>query len=92
MNRSAKKRGNRGGFSLVVSAVTKPYSFECHMENQFETHAVQYLDTTIISVFYACMVITSSKQSSMGQSGMVANPARGQLHRENNVYPFPVRA
>ena len=26
------------------------------------------------------------------QSGKVANPARGQLNRENNYFPAPVRA
>ena len=26
------------------------------------------------------------------QPGMVANPARGQLNRENGIFPVPVRA
>ena len=26
------------------------------------------------------------------QPGMVGNPARGQLNRENGIFPFPVRA
>ena len=33
------------------------------------------------SLFYVCMVITYSK--SMDRPGKVANPARGQLSREN---------
>ena len=37
-----------------------------------------------------CMVITCSK--SMDQSGKAANPARGQLNRENEYFPVPVRA
>ena len=34
---------------------------------------------------YVCMVITYSK--SMDQPGKVANPARGQLNRENEYFP-----
>ena len=39
---------------------------------------------------YAFMVITCSK--SMDQPGKVANPARGQLNKENEYFPVPVRA
>ena len=39
---------------------------------------------------YVCMVITLSK--SKDQPGKVANPARGQLNRENGCFPVPVRA
>ena len=39
---------------------------------------------------YVCMVITCSK--SMDQPGKVANPARGQLNRENEYFPVRVRA
>ena len=35
------------------------------------------------------MVITYSKKSSMDQPGKVANPARGQLNRENEYFPGP---
>ena len=38
---------------------------------------------------YVCMVIT---WQSMDQPGKVANPARGQLHRENEYFPVPVSA
>ena len=41
-------------------------------------------------LMYVCMVITYSK--SMDQPGRVANPARGQLNRENEYSPVPVRA
>ena len=44
-----------------------------------------------IYVLYVCMVITYIKQS-MDQPGKVANPARGQLNRENEHSPVPVRA
>ena len=37
------------------------------------------------------MVITYSKKSK-DQPGKVANPARGQLKRENEYFPVPVRA
>ena len=39
---------------------------------------------------YVCMVITYGK--SMDQPGKVANPARGQLNRENEYFPVRVRA
>ena len=39
---------------------------------------------------YICMVITYSK--SMNQPSKVTNPARGQLDRENDYFPVPVRA
>ena len=39
---------------------------------------------------YVYMVITSSK--SKEQPGKVANPALGQLNRENEYFPVPVRA
>ena len=39
---------------------------------------------------FVCIVITYSK--SMDQPGKVANPARGQLNRENECFPVRVRA
>ena len=39
---------------------------------------------------YVCMVITYSK--SMDRPGKVANPARGQLNRENEYFPVRVLA
>ena len=39
---------------------------------------------------YVCMFIAYGK--SMDQPGKVANPARGQLNRENEYFPVPVRA
>ena len=39
---------------------------------------------------YICMVITYSKGKD--QPGKVANPARGQLNRNNEYFPVPVRA
>ena len=39
---------------------------------------------------YVCMVLTYSK--SKDQPGKVANPARGQLSKENEYFPVPVRA
>ena len=38
---------------------------------------------------YVCMVITYIAKD---QPGKVANPARGQLNRENGFFPVPVRA
>ena len=43
------------------------------------------------SGMYVCMVITCYSKS-MDQPGKVANPARGQLNRENEHSPVPVRA
>ena len=39
---------------------------------------------------YVFMVIAYSRV--MDQPGKVANPARGQLNRENEYFPVPVRA
>ena len=39
---------------------------------------------------YVCMVIPYSKDKD--QPGKAANPARGQLNRENEFSPVPVRA
>ena len=36
-----------------------------------------------------CMVITFNSKM-MDQPGMVANPARGELNRENEYFPVPV--
>ena len=44
----------------------------------------------IYSCLYVYMVMAYSK--SMDQPGKVANPARGQLNRENEHFPVPVRA
>ena len=40
---------------------------------------------------YVCMYGHHIQQS-MDQPGKVANPARGQLNRENEHFPVPVRA
>ena len=39
---------------------------------------------------YVCMAITCSKGKD--QPGKVVNPAHGQLNRENEYFPVPVRA
>ena len=39
-----------------------------------------------------CMVVTYLKQSIMHEPGKVANTGRGQLNRENELFPVPVRA
>ena len=44
----------------------------------------------VISFMYVCMVVTYSK--SMDQLGKVADPARGQLNRENEYFPVLVCA
>ena len=41
---------------------------------------------------YVCMYVWSHIQQSMDQPGKVANPVRGQLNRENEYSPVPVRA
>ena len=47
-----------------------------------------YLHRLLLS--YIHIVITYSKGKD--QPGKVANPARGQLDRENEFFPVPVRA
>ena len=48
-------------------------------------------DNVAVTVLYVCMYCHACGKS-MDQSGKVANPARGQLNRENEYFPVPVRA
>ena len=41
---------------------------------------------------YVCMYVWSSHIAEYDQPGKVANLARGQLNRENEYSPVPVRA
>ena len=41
------------------------------------------LSTVFIQFMYVCMYDYTFGKSNMDQSGKVANPARGQLNREN---------
>ena len=41
---------------------------------------------------YVCIVITLCNSKSIDGPGKVANPARGQLKGENELFPTPVRA
>ena len=62
-------------------------------EDRKTLEAVFYVNFTRIRVcmyMYLCIVITYSK--SMDRPGKIANPARGQLNRENEYFPVPVRA
>ena len=54
------------------------------------TDQYQNGSSNLLVYMYVCMVITYSK--SMDQPGKVANPARGQLNRENEYSRVPVRA
>ena len=42
--------------------------------------------------YFFCLYISPSYCKSMDRPGKVANPARGQLNRENEYFPVPVRA
>ena len=41
---------------------------------------------------FICYMVTHTYSKSMDQPGKVANPARGQLNRENEPFPVRVRA
>ena len=46
-----------------------------------------------VAAVYICMyVVTHIARTSMDQPRKVANPARGQLNRENDYFPVRVRA
>ena len=47
-------------------------------------------DEVLLGVLYICMVITHSKRKN--QPSKAANPARGQLNKENENFPVLVRA
>ena len=44
------------------------------------------------SKYYSMYIYGITYKQSMDQPGKVANPARGQLNRENEYFPVPVRA
>ena len=72
-----------------------PLPFSCCMESMsyvFSFRVVFFVLVTTGWIFYIrlCMIITYSK--SMDQPGKVANPARGQLNRENEYFPVTVHA
>ena len=50
----------------------------------------EYIERNVSPVLCICMVITYS--NGQDQPGKAANPARGQLNRENEYFPVPVRA
>ena len=55
-----------------------------------KSEIILYADILYNVCMYVCMVITYSKRKD--QPGKVANPARGQLNRENEYFPVRVRA
>ena len=52
---------------------------------------IKYFNTMYVCMYQVCMYGHHIRQS-MDQPGKVANPARGQLNRENENSPVPVRA
>ena len=54
---------------------------------RYQCHIVRCTYVCVYVCMYVCMVITCSK--SIDQPGKVANPARGQLNRENEYFPVP---
>ena len=50
-----------------------------------QSTAPEYSSTEVLIRMYVYMVITYSRVPGMDQPGKVANPARGQLNRENNI-------
>ena len=74
----------------------------CRIIRQIHRFALFYLSTSTLPeacrlycpsmpTMYVCMYGHHIKQS-MDQPGKVANPARGQLNRENEYSPVSVRA
>ena len=83
------------------------YSIHTHLRGYVQFTSNKYTHTLLIVIlillervpfvapdqrfsFYVCMAITYSKGND--KSGKVANPTRGQLNRENEYFPVPVRA
>ena len=60
------------------------------MGKRTQSYAEFLLYSTAVFHMCVCMAITYSK--SMVQPGKVANPALGQLQREHDYFPVPVRA
>ena len=67
------------------------FKFKCYVKNRLLYGALfvwcMYVCTYCM---YVCMVITYVVQQSIDQP--VANPARGQLNKENEYFPVSVRA
>ena len=55
--------------------------------NRVSTRALVWMNTNVYMVIY-----DSHNNKSKDQPCKVFNPARGQLNRENDFFPVPVRA
>ena len=62
------------------------YILQCRTDKNVLVGTVQQNDEFLL---YISMVITDQ---SLDQPGMVTNPAHGQLNREIEFFPVPVRA
>ena len=61
---------------------------ECYREHDYLPSL--FNNIIVLIILYVCTVITYS--NSMDEPDKVANPARGQLNRENEYFPVRVRS
>ena len=62
---------------------------------KIRTTVVDFMQVSTYVCMYVCMYVSChhiQHTSSMDQPGKVYNPARGQLSREIEYFPVPVRA
>ena len=74
----------------ILESVVTCNSRAQHSVKEFPANFTRDFRFTGAVFMYVCMVITYSKGKD--QPGKVANPARGQLNKENYFSPVPVRA
>ena len=79
------------GSVLYSVSFSKTVCVLAHVELYLVLYSTSYTWYCITTVYTACMCGYHIKQS-IDQPGKVANPARGQLNRENTYFSVPVRA
>ena len=71
----------------IGDALVAVYSRREGVQSDFSLNSLLFF----FAIPHECVAISYRKKS-MDQPGKVANPARGQLNRENEYFSVPVRA
>ena len=71
----------------LICASLSPTHYWYNLCTVGTTSGLVYLN----GVMYCIVLYGHTYSKSMDQLGKVANPARGQLNRENEYFPVPVR-
>ena len=71
---------------------TRYWNYEDYWPSADELSAVNVIGTQKRNLINSVLARSITYSKSMDQPGRVANPARGQLNRENDFFPVRVRA